>query len=199
MIERFRDDWLIVVDKPTGLPTQQGPQGGDNLFDRLRDAHAYVGLHHRLDTPASGLLLFTLDRGMNQAIADALRDHTVRRTYLAILYGELDHDAIWTQPIDRKPARTTVEVKASHRGLVATQIELHTGRTHQIRKHAAMAGVPICGDRRYGAEAGRRWPRLALHAHQLSLTHPATGELLTVTSPVPDDLVELWAQATESS
>ena len=69
---------------------------------------------------------------------------------------------------------------------------LETGRTHQIRRHAAGAGTPVVGDRRHGGAAGRLWPRLALHAVQLRLSHPMSDDPLVVDSPIPADLVELF-------
>ncbi len=70
---------------------------------------------------------------------------------------------------------------------------------HQIRRHASWAGVPVLGDLRYGGAAKKLWPRLALHARRLALAHPITGAALTVESPIPDDLAELWAAITAPS
>ena len=77
----------------------------------------------------------------------------------------------------------------------AARFTLQTGRTHQIRQHAAMAGVPIVGDRRYGGDAGTWLERLALHAGRLRLTHPATGDVMTWTAPLPPPLDSAWAAA----
>ena len=77
----------------------------------------------------------------------------------------------------------------------ALSVQLQTGRTHQIRRHAADQGFPVAGDRRYGGAAGGLWPRLALHACTLALTHPITEEALSLSAPIPEDLASLWAQA----
>ena len=79
--------------------------------------------------------------------------------------------------------------------MTAAHIELETGRTHQIRKHAARHRMPVVGDRRYGDQWGNAWPRLALHADQLHFTHPKTGVRHCIQSPIPDDLASLWALA----
>jgi len=189
--EVFRDRWLLVVDKPSGLATQPTREGDDNVYDRLVAREGYVGLHHRLDQPASGLVLVTLDEAVNPAVAAAFRDHTARRTYRAVLWGDAV-DAVWSAPIDGQRARTRVRVLGRDNGFTAAEVSIETGRTHQIRRHAALAGAPIVGDRRYGAEAGTAWPRLALHAARLELAHPRTGAPLTFEAPLPDDLVELW-------
>jgi len=192
--EVFRDRWLLVVDKPCGLATQPTPERDDNLYDRLVAIETYVGLHHRLDRPASGLVLLTLDPDANASIAAAFRDHTARRTYRAVLWGDAA-DTVWDAPIEGRKARTRVRVVGRGNGFTAAEIALETGRTHQIRRHAALAGVPIVGDRRYGAEAGRAWPRLALHAFRLALAHPSTGAPMTFEAPLPADLTELWTLA----
>lgn len=194
MTPRYADRWLLIVDKPAGMPTQGAPGGPPDLYATLKATERYLALHHRLDQGASGLVLFVRDVRANAAIAAGFRDHTITRTYRAILDGEVN-DAIWERPLDGKDARTEVHAVGHGAGTTAAQIRLHTGRTHQIRRHAAMAGRPVLGDRRYGGEAGGRSPRLALHAWRLALTHPVTGAALTVTAPLPADLVELWRSA----
>lgn len=194
LLIRHRDDALLVADKPSGLPTQAPRGGGENLFDRLREEHPYVGLHHRLDTPASGLVLFTLDRGVNAAVAAAFREHTVRRRYLVVVLGDPGPSGAWAVDLDGKPARTRWWRLATRGGRTALAVTLETGRTHQIRRHAAGAGHPVLGDRRHGGAAGRLWPRLALHAAALDLAHPRTGAPLAVRAPLPDDLTGLVAR-----
>jgi 23S rRNA-/tRNA-specific pseudouridylate synthase len=195
VIVRHEDRWLLVVDKPAGLPTQAARGGGDNLYDALRAARPYVGLHHRLDTPVSGLVLLTLDPAVNGAIAAGFRDHTHERTYLAVAVGEVAARR-WDRPIDGQPATTEVEVLGTGAGFTALRLRPRTGRTHQLRIHAALAGAPLAGDRLHGGEAGRAWTRLALHAAELRFTHPATGAAIHVHSPLPESLAGLWARAT---
>lgn len=183
----FRDDYVLVVDKPSGVDTQA-------LHQQLQAERPYVGLHHRLDQPASGLLLFTLDPSANAAIAKALREHRIERLYQAVLYGT-PQQREWRWKIDGQGARTELLSLAEGAGFAAVWLKLHTGRTHQVRKHAAHAGTPLAGDRRYGGEAGRAWPRLALHAARLSFAHPITGALVVVSSPLPAELTALWAMS----
>lgn len=187
----YEDDGLLVVAKPAGLPTQAPDGGGDNLFDRLRAARPYVGLHHRLDSGASGLVLFTLDPALNGAVSDLFRAHRIDRRYQAILAGWVE-DGAWERPIDGKPARTDVTVAGRGGGRTAVALALHTGRRHQIRIHAALAGAPVLGDRRYGDESSRRFPRLALHAASLSLADPRTGAPIALSAPLPPDLAGAW-------
>lgn len=189
-----RDRWLLVVDKPSGLPTQAPRGGGDNLYDRVRAAHPGAALHHRLDAGASGLVLFGLDPSVDAPLTALFRTHAIARTYLAVGVGEAE-DGTWDRPIEGRPARSRAEVLGRDAGLCALRLHPETGRTHQLRIHAALAGAPLAGDRRYGGDAARRWPRLALHATRLALRHPGDGSLLSLTSALPDDLRPLWEAA----
>jgi len=186
----FRDRWLLVVDKPAGTLTQ-GTEKERGIFEELQDKERYVGLHHRLDRPASGLVLFTVDRRANKGISARMQAHEIDRTYSAVLSGRCE-SGTWDQPVSRRTARSEVRVLDVSGGFSQVEVSLHTGRKHQIRVHAALNRTPVLGDRRYGAEAGRMWPRLALHARRLALKHPITGERLELESPIPDDLSELW-------
>jgi len=192
--EVYRDRWVVVVDKPSGVPSQ-GTRGGEpGVFELLAPRFDYLALHHRLDRPASGLLLLAVHRKANRGLAEAFRTHAARRTYLAVVDGEA-HDGLWERPLDGRPALTEVRVLGRGAGATAVELGLHTGRTHQIRRHAALEGSPVLGDRRYGGEAGRRWPRLALHATALQLAHPVTGRELALHAALPADLLLMWEQA----
>jgi 23S rRNA-/tRNA-specific pseudouridylate synthase len=186
---RYDDGVLLVVDKPHGVATQ-GSDG--DLYSILNATFDYIGLHHRLDQAASGLLLLTTNRKANKGISKAFKSHAIQRRYLAVLSGRLPDSCTWSWPLDGRTATTHVRLLGYGRGKTAVEVSLETGRTHQIRKHASMAGYPLIGDRRYGGEAGKAWPRLALHAHQLAFHHPISGEQLELVSPVPVDLTDLW-------
>ncbi len=175
--EVYRDRWLLVVDKPAGQPSQRTREGEDGLYEALCEDELYVGLHHRLDRNVSGLMVFTLDPVANAGIANALKHRTLNRSYRALLEGRCEPGS-WTWAVGKSPARTDVEVDSVVRGISRVVCRLHTGRTHQIRIHAAMNGTPVVGDTRYGGDLTRRLPRLALHAARLELTHPITSEPL---------------------
>jgi 23S rRNA-/tRNA-specific pseudouridylate synthase len=189
--ERYRDKYLLIVDKPAGLPTQSGRTPGPNLFDALRAEESYVALHHRLDTPVSGLVLFSLSRQVNAAITEAFRSHRVERRYQGFVLGSPPLDGIWDEPLDDRSARTHFERTGTNGRMSGLLIRLETGRKHQIRRHAATAGFPVIGDRRYGGAAGTLHPRVALHASDIRWTHPITGEPIQVTAPLPEDLLGL--------
>ncbi len=194
----FQDRFFLVVDKPAGLPTQSPKGGGENLYDTLRGQHKYVGLHHRLDTPVSGLVLFTLHKSVNAATAAGFREHSIERHYRALVLGDLSTAGTWAQALDGKaatthhapspPEATLPEHFQSARVPGRTSvvdIRLETGRTHQIRRHAADAGHPILGDRRYGGVAGRLAPMICLRAVSLGFWHPRRDEWMQVDADPP--------------
>ncbi len=193
--EIYRDRWLLVLDKPAGLASQAGRDGGPSLYDAVRAREPYAALHHRLDTPASGLILLALDREANPALAEGFRERTISRVYLAAALGDPGEQGRWAEALDGRPAATRWRRLGARRGMCALELRLETGRTHQIRRHAAGAGHPLLGDRRYGGAAGRAWPRLALHAWRLTLAHPVTGAPLSLEAPPPPDLAPLLIRA----
>ncbi len=195
MVVRYEDGVVVVIDKPFGLPSQSPRGGGRNAFDDVRGRWPRAALLHRLDTVASGLLLFSVDPRVNGALTEAFRSHAVRRGYHAVLAGILCEPTTWDGRVDGRAARTRVVPLGTGQGCTTVALWPQTGRKHQLRVHAALAGLPLCGDRRYGGDAARRWPRLALHAAELGFDHPVTGLAHTVKSPIPDDLAGLWRQA----
>jgi 23S rRNA pseudouridine1911/1915/1917 synthase len=184
------------------------------------------GIVHRLDRDTSGLLVVAKDDATHQALSDALRRRKIRRLYRALSWGHLTEtprtvDApLGRDPRDRKRmtvredgrrAVTHLRVRAQWETADLVDVALETGRTHQIRVHLAHLGHPVVGDPLYGAgwERGmggparawaqalaRRVPRQFLHARRLQFRHPATGEVLTFESPLPEDLAAVvrWAQ-----
>ena len=191
----YQDRWLLAVHKPCGLPTQaRADRRGPDLFSWVREREPLAALHHRLDQPASGLVLFAAHPDANKGLTEGFREHRIARRYQVVLAGEVLAGS-WEWPVGGKDARSEVHPLAQDNGFTAARVSLDTGRKHQIRIHAAMAGAPVAGDRKYGGEAGRMWDRLALHAAELHLAHPVTGGSLTLHAPMPDDLAPLWAAA----
>lgn len=191
----YQDRWICAVHKPSGMPTQaRADRQGTDLFGWLQEREPSAVLHHRLDQPASGLVLFALHPDANRGLTDGFREHQIARRYQVVLYGEAK-TADWTWDVDGKAARSSVEIVGMDNGFSASWVTLDTGRKHQIRVQAAMAGTPVVGDRRYGGQVGRMWDRLALHAAELHLVHPVTGGALTLSAQLPDALRPLWEAA----
>jgi 23S rRNA pseudouridine1911/1915/1917 synthase len=216
------DDALIVVDKPIGLVVHPG---AGNRSGTLQNAllHRYpelqllprAGLVHRLDKDTSGLLLVARTLPSHTALTAALERREIRRTYRAICQGVLTGGGTVDAPIARhrrertkmavteggRAARTRYRVVERFRAHTYCELELETGRTHQIRVHMAHIRAPLLGDPVYGGRpklppaasdelrtALQGLRRQALHASRLQLEHPVTREQLEFASPVAADL-----------
>jgi len=212
----FEDPVLLVVDKPVGLVVHPGsgnPHG--TLLNALLHHAPQVaelpraGIVHRLDKDTSGLLVVAKTLTAYTDLVRQLQARTVKREYLALVYGELDHPGTVEAPLARdpfnrtkrtvhamgKPAVTHYEVIERFPGVTLLRCRLETGRTHQIRVHMQHIGHPLVGDTVYSA--GRRghmkipFPRQALHAERLGLVHPVSGEYLQWETPLPPDFASL--------
>ena len=193
---RYRDSSVVVVDKPAGMPSQPTRDGkAHHVFGLVAARERYAGLHHRLDTPASGLMLLTVHPAANQAVSALFSEGRITREYRVAVLGDPGPSGAWEGEVEGLPARTRF-VREGQRGpLCFLRCTLETGRMHQIRQHALAAGTPVVGDRRYGGAAGRLWPRLALHAAALRFAHPRHGKPVFVESPLPADLAALFGEA----
>ncbi len=204
----FRDEWLMVVEKPAGLPTQPPPRGGDALSLRVRgvlEPRSYVGELHRLDRDVSGLVMYGMRPDATANLAEQLRYHRATRRYLGLVHTAI---AVPRQTINEPireispgrmglhpagmPARTHVMPLdfAAEARIALVLLALETGRSHQIRLHLAWAAGALLGDRQYGDTLSL--PRIGLHAAMLRLRHPHDGQQCTWTLPPPPDF---WALA----
>ena len=199
----YADPWIWVVDKPAGLLSVpgRGPARADCVEARVRAAMPEATgplLVHRLDEDTSGLLLVALDSSTHRALQRQFLDRTVQKTYVAWVHGRVqgsagtldlalrpDYEDRPRQVHDARggrPATTHWRVLAQENDRTLVELRPITGRTHQLRVHAAHPlglNAPIIGDRLYG-HAG---PRLLLHAAVLEFTHPVTGTRLRIESP----------------
>jgi len=196
----YRDADLMVLIKPSGLPTQPPPRGGDALSKRVRKllaaqsgAAPRLGEVHRLDRDVSGLVVYGLNGPATASLAAQFREHTARRSYLAIVRTAVPVVAqtIEEAIAERAPGVMTLDPTGmparSHvvpldfdekSRLALVRATLETGRTHQVRLHLAWALGPLVGDRLYGdplPTPPELPPRIALHAALLQCRHPRTG------------------------
>ena len=224
---RYADDALLIVDKPAGLVVHPGagnPSGTlQNALLHLEPALAALpraGLIHRLDKDTSGLLIVARTLEAQHRLAAQLERREIHRTYRAVCQGVLTGGGTVDAPIGRhprdrlrmaiveggRPAVTHYRVVERFRAHTHVEVELETGRTHQIRVHMASLRAPLVGDPLYGGRprfprrptdrlraALERFPRQALHASRLELEHPLTGAPIAVESPLPDDIEALLA------
>ena len=223
MIELVHDgEHLVVARKPSGVATTS-PSGEDSLTRRL-EAQLAAKLHptSRLDAEVTGLVTYARTKVAIAALKEARARGEYRREYLALASAEPDPeegDWRWSIAIDPKDRRLRVAVEPGGTGqrlqeahsryavlavtpaAVALRLWPQTGRTHQLRVHAARAGAPLLGDARYGGPRrvaladGRvvRAARVMLHCRRLSIPDAAGGRL-DLEDPPPEDLAELWAR-----
>ena len=201
----YEDDWLVVVDKPIGLLSVPGRSGQlrDSVQVRLRARYARASgplVVHRLDLDTSGLVLVAKDSDTHAALQRLFARREIEKRYIAWLDSDVASDAGVVElplrvdlddrprqlhdPVHGKPAITEWRVLARSGGRTRVALVPRTGRTHQLRVHAAHPlgiGAPIVGDRLYGRIADR----LLLHAESLAFTHPRTGARVEVVRPAP--------------
>ncbi len=211
----YRDDHLIALNKPHGLPVQGGPgikRHLDGMLDGLRFGFEHrPRLVHRLDRDTSGLLLLARTPGVAAKLAAAFRGRSVRKTYWAVVVGRPDpRSGKIDRPIARvvgprgghstleaegDPAITTYEtLDTVGKKFTLLALSPFTGRTHQLRVHAASLGTPILGDEKYGVEQSQveNFPeKLHLHARALMLPHPAGG-MLSLEADLPAHMRETF-------
>ncbi|MEA2328505.1 MAG: rRNA synthase [Thermoanaerobaculia bacterium] len=172
-IIRESDDW-IAVDKAAGMPTQPTRDREQrSLEELLRLRFREIWLVHRLDTPTSGVVLFARTAAAAATLSALFAGGQIRKTYLAVLEGEIDEERVVETPVQGKDARTTFRPLRADGNTTLVEAIIETGRTHQIRIHAQSIGHPVVGDRRYGS--GGRAARLMLHAWKLE--HASFGTL----------------------
>lgn len=199
------DDRLLVAHKPAGLLSVSGAGEGRSLEDALAEQGVSARAVHRLDRDVSGCVLCARDEEARGALEKMFRERTLLKTYWALAQGRVEPErGEWKDPIleERgfarvsargKPSRTRYRTLERHRRVTELEIDLITGRYNQIRVHAAHAGNPLVGERKY-AEGKRdplRGARLALHALQLEFVQPFTGERVVARAPLPLELERL--------
>ena len=217
----FEDEHLVVVDKPAGLlsvPTHEDSPHEDTALARVREyvrhlrpRRPYVGRVHRLDRDTSGALVFALSPAARSGLIGLFREHRIARRYHALVDGAPPaDDGVVDRPLrdayvsgrravarpgePGRPALTRWRVVERLPGAALLEVEIATGRQHQIRVHLAHLRLPVLGDPVYGPPPSHRPPvrvrRQMLHAGALGFVHPITGEAVRVESPRPADFRE---------
>lgn len=199
----YSDKHLVVVNKPSGLLSVpgRGPDKADCVLSRLQQQFPTIRIVHRLDCATSGLMVLALDADSHRELSRQFHDREVKKRYQALVYGYMEHEnGEVNQPMmtdwpnrprqmitpEGKPAQTYYQCLSRTEEMSRVDLTPITGRSHQLRVHMLHTGHPILGDGLYAhEEALNTKDRLCLHATDLMITQPETGEELTFTSKAP--------------
>ena len=213
----YEDNHIIAVNKAPGEIVQGDKTGDKPLSEILKDyiktkynkpGEVFLGVPHRLDRPTSGVVLFARTSKALSRLAEMFKEKSsIRKVYWAIVQGEpklpearLENYLVRNEPQnksyiakpgakDAKQAILTYRTLARGEHYSLLEVELLTGRHHQIRCQLAAIGCPIKGDLKYGAKRSNPDGSISLHARQITFVHPVRREPLTITATVPDDSV----------
>lgn len=213
----YEDNHIIVINKRVG-DLVQGDQTGDAPLSEIvklylkekynKPGDAYLGVIHRLDRPTSGLVVFAKTSKALTRLNESFKNRETQKTYWAVIKNAspkvedtLEHFLVRNpknntskahskEVPNSKKAKLTYRMFHQLKSYSVLEIDLHTGRHHQIRCQLAAVGCPIKGDLKYGADRSNPDGGIHLHARQLTFVHPVTKESLTITAPTPDDV--LW-------
>ena len=195
----YEDQWLLIINKPAGMLSVPGKERQTSIYDLAREAYPEAEgpmIVHRLDMATSGLLIIAKDKKTHQHLQAQFKNRSIRKKYIALLDGIVPEDEstielpLCPNPLDRprqmvdtqygKPAITYYQVLERTDKYTRIAFYPHTGRTHQLRVHAAHPSglhCPIIGDELYG----KKDKRLYLHAESIEFTHPVNGQSMCVT------------------
>ena len=199
----YEDQWLLIINKPAGMLSVPGKERQTSIYDLVRKAYPEAEgpmIVHRLDMATSGLLIIAKDKKTHQHLQAQFKNRSIRKKYIALLDGIVPEDEstielpLCPNPLDRprqmvdtqygKPAITYYQVLERTDKYTRIAFYPHTGRTHQLRVHAAHPSglhCPIIGDELYG----KKDKRLYLHAEYLAFTHPITFERIEIRAKIP--------------
>lgn len=220
----YEDNHIIIVNKRAGEIVQGDKTGDVPLSEEVKayikeryhkPGDVFLGVVHRLDRPVSGLVLFARTSKALTRLAEMFRTRQVHKTYWAIVANQPPQpEGTLTHWLTRNPKNNTAraydrEVPGSKQAILdyrvigrsdrywLLEVDLHTGRHHQIRCQLAKMGCPIRGDLKYGAPRSNPDGGISLHARRLWFEHPVSHQLIDLTAPVPDE--RLWQQITPTS
>lgn len=203
----YEDNHLLVIEKKINVPVQQDSSNDEDLLSILKayikekydkPGNVYLGLVHRLDRPVGGIMVFAKTSKAAGRLSEQIRENKVKKTYLAVVYGQLKEKAVLKDKILKNHKTNTVEISekgkeasldyeliSKKENLNLVEIHLHTGRSHQIRIQFSSRNNPLFGDQRYNKNAVPG-EQIALFASSLEFIHPVTKEKMVFKLPLPD-------------
>lgn len=220
----YEDNHLLIVEKPVNIVVQEDASKDMDLLNMLKSyikekynkpGDVYLGLVHRLDRPVGGVMVFARTSKAASRLSNELRKQQIYRKYKAIIRGTLPNkqgelvdylykdrkknlvSVVSSKNKDGKKAILEYKVLSKKDNLSMLEVELKTGRSHQIRVQLANQGTPLYGDQKYGEHVNKHGQQIALWASSLSVKHPTKDEMITVESEPPKEYP--WAEFTHTS
>ena len=220
----YEDNHLLIVEKPVNIAVQEDASKDMDLLNMLKSyikekynkpGDVYLGLVHRLDRPVGGVMVFARTSKAASRLSNELRKQQIYRKYKAIIRGTLPNkqgelvdylykdrkknlvSVVSSKNKDGKKAILEDKVLSKKDNLSMLEVELKTGRSHQIRVQLANQGTPLYGDQKYGEHVNKHGQQIALWASSLSVKHPTKDEMITVESEPPKEYP--WAEFTHTS
>jgi 23S rRNA pseudouridine1911/1915/1917 synthase len=212
----FEDNHLIVVNKQSGDIVQGDKTGDTPLSDIAKEyikdkynkpGNVFLGVVHRLDRPTTGIVVFAKTSKSLERFNKMLRDKTVNKTYWAVVKNKPKKDIdtltgfLKKNPKNNKSTSYSSEIDGSKKAVLhykilkslnnyhLLEIDLETGRHHQIRCQLSAIGSPIKGDLKYGFNRSNKDASIHLHARKIEFTHPVSKEIITLIAPTPNDVI----------
>ncbi|WP_218598366.1 RluA family pseudouridine synthase [Polaribacter sp. NJDZ03] len=212
----FEDNHIIIVNKRAGDITQGDKTGDKPLSDVVKEyikdkydkpGNVYLGVVHRLDRPTSGIIIFAKTSKSLERLNKMLREKTINKTYWAVVknHPKKEKDTLINflkkNPKNNKSTAYPKEIDGSKKAILhyavikkldnysLIEVDLETGRHHQIRSQLSNIGCPIKGDLKYGFDRSNKDGSIHLHARRIQFIHPVTKEQITVTAPTPKEVI----------
>lgn len=182
----YEDDWLLVVDKPSGLLTVPTPKNEERTLTSILNLYPC----HRLDRETSGLIIYAKNKSVQEKMMDEFRARHVMKTYIAFLRGiPAKAEGEIKNSIEGLSAHTRYKVVAKKKDFAIVKVNPLTGRTNQIRIHFKQIGHPVLGETKYAFRRDFliKAKRLMLHAQVLEFIHPVTKNKMHLESKLPQD------------
>jgi 23S rRNA pseudouridine1911/1915/1917 synthase len=212
----FEDNHIVIVNKRAGDITQGDKTGDKPLSEVVKEyikdkynkpGDVFLGVVHRLDRPTSGIIIFARTSKSLERVNKMLRDKTIHKTYWAVVKNHPNKEKdtlinyLRKNPKNNKSTAYTKEIEGSKKAVLhytvlkkldnysLIEIDLETGRHHQIRTQLSTIGSPIKGDLKYGFDRSNKDGSIHLHARKIKFTHPVSKELINITAPTPKEVI----------
>lgn len=210
----YEDNHLLVVEKPVNILSQGDNTNDDDMVNLLKKylkekynkpGNVFVGLVHRLDRPVGGCMVFAKTSKAASRLSEQVRNKSFKKTYRAVIHGNMNKkednlldylyknkktnmvSVVSKNTKDAKDARLYYETLDSQKGFSLVQIDLKTGRPHQIRVQFASRKHPLFGDQRYGQHLNKVGQQIALWSYKIEIVHPTTKEKMEFVCDVPNE------------